>query len=97
MKVEEFVAQFSSLGVIGVLGYILLKKYLEDSEEDRNIQQEERKEDRAMFKQSVDNFTKISKEYVDSINKLTTRVENVEDNTERIEEKLDKVLEKNFD
>ena len=49
-----------------------------------------------MFKQSVDNFTKISKEYVDSINKLTTRVENVEDNTERIEEKLDKVLEKKF-
>ena len=48
MKVEEFIAQFSSLGVIGVLGYILLKKYLEDSEEDRNIQQEERKEDRGV-------------------------------------------------
>ena len=90
---EEFVAQFSSLGVIGVLGYILLKKYLEDSEEDRNIQQEERKEDRAMFKQSVDNITTISKEYVDSINKLTHRVENVENNTERIEEKLDKILD----
>ena len=90
---EEFVAQFSSLGVIGVLGYILLKKYLEDSEEDRNIQQEERKEDRAMFKKSVDNFTTISKEYVDSINKLTHRVENVENNTERIEEKLDKILD----
>ena len=94
---EEFVSQFSSLGIIGVIGYVLLKKYLDDSKEDRRIQQEERKEDRAMFKQSVDNFTTISKEYVDSINKLTTRVENVENNTERIEEKLDKVLERNFD
>ena len=46
-----------------------------------------------MFKQSVDNFTTISKEYVDSINKLTHRVENVENNTERIEEKLDKILD----
>ena len=94
---EEFISQFSSLGVIGCIGYVLLKKYLDDSKEDRRIQQEERKEDREMFKQSVDNFTKISKEYVDSINKLTTRVENVEDNTKRIEEKLDKVLEKKID
>ena len=94
---EEFVSQFSSFGVVGIIGYLLLKKYLDDSKEDRRIQQEERKEDREMFKQSVDNFTKISKEYVDSINKLTTRVENVEDNTKRIEEKLDKVLEKKID
>ena len=94
---EEFVSQFSGLGVVGVIGYALLKKYLEDSKQDRQIQQEERKEDREMFRQSVENFTKISKEYVESIHKLTARIENVENNTERIEEKLDKVLEKNFD
>ena len=32
---EEFVSQFSSLGIVGCIWYILLKKYLDDSKQDR--------------------------------------------------------------
>lgn len=91
---EELVTQLSGLGVIGIVGGLFLKKYLQESNEDRKIQQDERKQDRELFKKSVENFTSISKEYVDSISKLTIRVENVEENTERIETKIDKILDK---
>lgn len=91
---EELITQLSGLGVIGIVGGLFLKKYLQESSEDRKLQQEERKQDRELFKASVENFTTISKEYVESISKLTIRVENVEENTERIEGKIDIVLNK---
>lgn len=91
---EELITQLSGLGVIGIVGGLFLKKYLNESTEDRKIQQEERKEDRELYKQSVENFTNISKEYVESISKLTVRVENVEETTERIESKIDHILDR---
>lgn len=91
---ENMIAEFSSMGVVGIIGAVFLKKYLTESSEDRKVQQEERKEDRELYKKSVENFTSISKEYVESISKLTLRVENVEETTERIEEKIDKIINK---
>ena len=91
---ENMIAEFSSMGVVGIIGAVFLKKYLTESSEDRKVQQEERKEDRELYKKSVENFTSISKEYVESISKLTLRVENVEETTERMEEKIDKIINK---
>ncbi|MGL5568870.1 MAG: hypothetical protein ACRDB9_06495 [Cetobacterium sp.] len=98
---EELITQLSGLGVIGIVGGLFLKKYLQESAEDRKIQQEERMQDRALYKQSVENFTSVSKQYVESISKVTIRVENLEENTEklkdsteRIEDKIDLMLHK---
>lgn len=98
---EELITQLSGLGVIGIVGGLFLKKYLQESAEDRKIQQEERMQDRALYRQSVENFTSVSKEYVESISKVTIRVENLEENTEklkdsteRIEDKIDLMLNK---
>ena len=43
---ENMIAEFSSMGVVGIIGAVFLKKYLTESSEDRKVQQEERKEDR---------------------------------------------------
>lgn len=98
---EELITQLSGLGVIGIVGGLFLKKYLQESAEDRKIQQEERMQDRALYRQSVENFTSVSKKYVESISKVTIRVENLEENTEklkdsteRIEDKIDLMLHK---
>ncbi|MGL5718028.1 MAG: hypothetical protein ACRCX2_33805 [Paraclostridium sp.] len=93
---EELITQFASLGIVGIIGGVFLKKYLEESAEDRRIQLEERKEDRDMYRQSIEKFTSISEEYVNSISKLTIRVENLEESTERIETKIDRILDTTY-
>lgn len=80
---EEMINQFASLGAVGLIAYYLFKNTLD-----------EKKEDRDLFRKSVETFTETSKSYADSISKLTVRVENVEEGTERIENKIDKFLEK---
>lgn len=80
---EEMVGQFASLGAIGLIAYYLFKNTLD-----------EKKEDRELFRKSVETFNETSKSYAESISKLTVRVENVEENTETINIKLDKVLDK---
>jgi len=80
---EEMVSQFGSLGAVGLIAYYLFKNTLD-----------EKKEDRELYRKSVDTFTETSKSYAESIAKLSVRVENVEEGTERIESKLDKVLER---
>lgn len=80
---EEMLGQFASLGAVGLIAYALFKNTLD-----------EKKEDRELFRKSVETFTDTSKAYAESITSLSVRVENVEENTERIESKLDKVLEK---
>ena len=77
------IASFSSMGAIGIIAYYLFKNTME-----------EKKEDRELFRTSVEAFTQTSKTYAESIASLTVRVENVEEVTERIENKLDKALDK---
>ena len=84
LKVEaEIMKQLTSVGVVGVMAYYLFKNAMT-----------EKKEDRDLYRDSVKTFTETSKSYAESITALTSRVENVEEGTERIERKLDKVLEK---
>lgn len=80
---EEMLSQFASLGAVGLIAYYLFKNTMD-----------EKKEDRELFRQSVQTFTETSKAYAESISSLTVRVENVEETTDRIETKVDKMLER---
>lgn len=80
---EEIFTYFSSLGAVGIIAFALFKNTLD-----------EKKEDREMYKKTVDSFTDISKSYVGTISTLTSRIENVEECTEKIDTKLDKLLDK---
>ena len=80
---EDIIGQFASLGAVGIIAYTLFKNTLD-----------EKKEDRDLFRRSVETFTETSKSYAESISKLTVRVEHVEQGTERIENKIDEFLEK---
>ena len=80
---EEIFNQFASLGAVGLIAYALFKNTLE-----------EKKEDRELFRKSVETFSEVSKSYAESISSLSLRVENVEEATERIENKIDDLIEK---
>lgn len=80
---EEFIGSFASLGAVGLIAYSLFKNTLD-----------EKKEDRELFRKSVETFTDTSRAYAESINSLSFRVENVELGVERTENKVDKILEK---
>lgn len=80
---EEMLGSFASLGAVGLIAYALFKNTLD-----------EKKEDRELFRKSVETFTDTSKAYAESITSLSVRVENVEEAVERTENKVDKILEK---
>ena len=70
------------------------KKIKKDKEKNFKNTMDEKKEDRELFRKSVETFTDTSKTYAESIASLTVRVENVEEGIERIENNLEKVLNK---
>ena len=80
---EEMITQFTSLGAVGLIAYTLFKNTLD-----------EKKEDRELYRKSVETFSEVSKNYAESISSLSLRVENVEEATERIENKIDDLIEK---
>jgi len=80
---EDFVAQFVNIGAVGIVAYVLFKNTLE-----------EKKQDRDLYRESVETFTETSKQYAESIQTLSYRVENVEQSNGRIEQKLDKFIDK---
>lgn len=75
---EQFGTELINLGVVSVIAYLLVSNVLA-----------EKKEDRDLYKQSVDTFTEVSKQFADSIQGLSSRIEKVEEGNERIEQKLD--------
>lgn len=78
---EQIGSELINLGIAGVIAYLLINNVLS-----------EKKEDRDLYRQSVDTFTEVSRQFADSIQGLTTRVENVEKGTGRIEQKLDNLI-----
>lgn len=80
---EEMITQFASLGAVGMIAYYLFKNTME-----------EKKEDRELFRKSVETFQEVSKSSAESISALNIRVEKVENSTERIENKIDDLIEK---
>ena len=75
---EQFGTALINLGVVSVIAYLLVSNVLA-----------EKKEDRDLYRQSVDTFTEVSKQFADSIQGLSSRIEKVEEGNERIEQKLD--------
>lgn len=75
---EQFGTELINLGVVSVIAYLLVSNVLA-----------EKKEDRDLYRQSVDTFTEVSKQFADSIQVLSSRIEKVEEGNERIEQKLD--------
>lgn len=80
---EEMITQFASLGAVGMIAYYLFKNTME-----------EKKEDRELFRKSVETFQEVSKSSAESISALNIRVEKVENSNERIETKIDDLIEK---
>lgn len=79
---EEIANQFLSLGAVGVIAYTLFKNTLD-----------EKKEDRELYRKSVETFSETSKSYAESITSLSVRVENLEEGNDRIESKIDTLLQ----
>ena len=78
---EDMIGQFASLGAVGMIAYVLFKNTLE-----------EKKQDRKLYEQSVNTFMETSKQYTQSIQAFSFRLENVEEGNERIEQKLDNFI-----
>jgi gas vesicle protein len=80
---EQMIGQFASYGIVGIVAYVLFKNTLD-----------EKKQDRDLYRESVETFTETSKQYAKSIQTLSYRVENVEQGNGRIEQKLDKFIDR---
>lgn len=83
---EDIMTYFTSMGAVGVIAYALFKNTLQ-----------EKKEDRELFRKSVETFTDTSKAYAESITMLSVRMENVEEGVERIESKFDNFVKRKGD
>ena len=88
------ITEFAGLGIVGLIGGYLFTTFMKERAEERKISIENQKEDRELFRKSVETFTESSKKYAETIGSLTVRVENVEDGISRTENKVDKILEK---
>lgn len=76
---EQLVAEFARYGVIGLIGGYLFTTFIKERAEDRKVSMENQKEDRELFRKSVETFTETSKSYAETIGSLTIRIENVEE------------------
>lgn len=75
---EQFGTELINLGAVSVIAYLLISNVLA-----------EKKVESDLYRQSVDTFTEVSKQFADSIQGLSSRIEKVEEGNERIEQKLD--------
>lgn len=91
---EQIITEFAGLGIVGLIGGYLFSTFMKERAEERKISMNNQKEDRELFRKSVETFTETSKTYAETIGSLTVRVENVEEGISRTENKVDKILEK---
>lgn len=90
---EQLITEFAGLGIVGLIGGYLFTTFMKERSEERKISLENQKEDRELYRKSVETFTETSKTFAESIGSLTVRVENVEEVAGRTESKIDKILE----
>jgi hypothetical protein len=64
---ETMITDFAGLGVIGVIGGYLFTTFMKETTEERKINQDIQREDRELFKKSVETFIATSKTYAESI------------------------------
>ena len=98
---EEVVKEFASLGIIGVIGWLLFSTFLQErknaSEETKNTidyLKSEITHNRNLYKEELEKdrqvyVNSISK-ITDSISQMTTRIDNIEDDVKEIKDRLDR-------
>lgn len=84
---EEMISQFASLGAVGVVAGVLFKKFLDDSNSDKEYFRNEIKETRELYKEEL---KKDRETYISSIEKITNRIDVIEDDVKEIKNKLNK-------
>lgn len=84
---EDIMSSFMSLGAVGIVAGVLFKKFLADSENDKAYFRNEIKETRELYKEEL---KKDRETYITSIEKITNRLDVVEDNVKEIKETLNR-------
>ena len=78
---EQLVQSFMSLGAVGVIAGVLFKKFLEDSKTDKEYFRNELKESREVY---LNELRKDREMFTNSIDRLTIRIDSVEDTVKDI-------------
>lgn len=81
----DITSSFMSLGVVGVVAGVLFKKFLDDSESDKEYFRAEIKETRELYKEELRKDREI---YITCIEKITGRIDNIESDVKDIKETL---------
>lgn len=98
---EEVIKEFASLGLIGVIGWLLFSTFLQErknaNEETKNTidyLKSEITHNRSLYKEELEKDRQV---YVNSISKITnsisqmtTRIDTIEDDVKEIKDRLDK-------
>ena len=84
---EEIITQFAGLGAVGIIAGVLFKKLIDDSNNDKEYFRNEIKESRELYKEELKNDREI---YINSIEKITNRIDIIEDDVKEIKDKLDR-------
>lgn len=84
---EEIINSFMSLGAVGVVAGVLFKKLIDDSNNDKEYFRNEIKESRELYKEEL---RKDRETYINSIEKITNRIDIIENDVKEIKDKIDK-------
>ena len=71
---EQMITEFAGLGIVGLIGGYLFTTFMKERAEERKVSMENQKEDRELFRKSVETFTETSNTYAETIGSLTVRV-----------------------
>ena len=81
----DITSSFMSLGICGAISWVLFKKLIDDSENDKEYFRAEIKETRELYKEELRKDREI---YITSIEKITGRIDNIESDVKDIKETL---------
>lgn len=84
---EEIITQFAGLGAVGIIAGVLFKKLIDDSNNDKEYFRNEIKESRELYKEEL---RKDRETYINSIEKITNRIDIIENDVKEIKDKIDK-------
>ena len=84
---EEIINSFMSLGAVGIVAGVLFKKLIDDSNSDKEYFRNEIKETRELYKEELKNDRET---YINSIEKITNRIDVIENDVKEIKDKLDR-------
>lgn len=84
---DTIVQNFAGLGVAGVIAGVLFKTFLEEKREEKQYFREEISASRELYKEEL---AKDRECYITSIEKITNRIDIIEDDVKEIKNTLEK-------